>query len=135
MESVRERLARRFDSFARKREPEEMIGDAIYALLRSASELEIVVDGWTLFKVMRESENALEAVGLMTLLPSGSIPILVNVGLGAESLTWSIQVGEQRPDWCALSESKRWNHVYLYATASTQEPPLVWGRRYQGEVS
>lgn len=68
----------------------------------------------------------------MTLLPSGSVPIALNVTADEGGLTWSAQAALQDRTWLALSDSKRWNNVYLYATGEREVPPWTWGRQYQG---
>src|SRR5262245_14677250 len=98
MESIREQLIRKFESWTRKRDAEETLGDAVYALLRCARELDLCVDGWTVFRVMRESTDSIEAVGLMMLLPDGSIPMAVSLRTTSNGITWSVQVGEQNQD-------------------------------------
>jgi hypothetical protein len=100
-----------------------------------ATELEICVDGWSVFKVTKETNEQLEAVGLMTLLPSGSLPIAMNISANAGNLSWSAQVGEVDEEWQALPESKRWKKVYLFATGSDVEPQWSWGRQYRGAVN
>jgi len=92
------------------------------------------VDGWTLLRVVQESDESLDAVGLMTLLPSGSVPMALNITADEGGLTWSVQAALQDRAWLALSDSKRWNNVYLYATGERETPPWTWGQQYRGRV-
>lgn len=135
MNTVRERVVRRFESAIRKREADETLGDALYVLFRTASEIETCVDGWTVFRVMRESTEYLEAVGLMALLPCGQIPIAISITANADNLAWLAQVGQEDDEWRSLSESKRWKKVYIYASGSTQQPSWSWKKQYRGLVS
>jgi hypothetical protein len=75
--SVRQQVLRQFLSQTSLREADEELATALYFMLRSIDDLS--VDGWALFRVIQESQDSLDAVGLMTLLPSGSVPIAVNV--------------------------------------------------------
>src|SRR5688572_12629188 len=120
MASVRQQVLRQFPPQVRAAEPDEQLAAALYFMLWSIDDLD--VDGWTLFRVVRESEESLDAIGLMTLLPSGSIPIAISVKAQEGGLAWSAQVARQDPDWLALSDSKRWNRVYLYATGERESP-------------
>jgi hypothetical protein len=114
------------------REPDEELATALYFMLWSIDDL--TVDGWALFRIVQESEDFLDAVGLMTLLPSGSVPIALNVRADDGGLTWSAQAALQDQAWLALSDSKRWNSVYLYATGERETPLWTWGRQYRGRV-
>jgi hypothetical protein len=112
------------------REPNEELATALYFMLRSIDDLSM--DGWALFRVVQESEDMIDAVGLMTLLPSGSVPVALNVTADEGGLIWSLQAALQDRDWLALSDSKRWNSVYLYAVGDRETP--TWDRRYHGRV-
>ena len=130
--SVRQQVLRQFSPQTREPERDENLATALYFMLWSIDDL--TVDGWALFRVVQESEESLDAVGLMTLLPSGSVPMALNVRADAGGLTWSVQAALQDRSWLALSDSKRWNNVYLYATGDRQAPPWRWGRQYEGRV-
>jgi hypothetical protein len=134
MRSIRQQLLRLFQLHALAGEPVDQLAAAAYAMLWSIDELDVSVDGWALFHVVRESESSLEAVGLMTLLPSGSVPIGIDVRTDDVSLAWSVQVGCQDQSWLALSASKRWNSVYLYGSGDREKPQWAWGRQYHGVV-
>jgi hypothetical protein len=132
MTSVRQELLRQFPTEDCVTEPDADVAAAVYAILWSTDDL--VVDGWTLFRVVQESNDSLAAVGLMTLLPNGSIPISVTIRADEGELAWSAHTGLQDTGWLALSDSKRWNSVCLYATGVREEPEWTWDRRYQGRV-
>jgi hypothetical protein len=134
MEAVRQKVLRRFPSEANLRDPDGQISMALYSILYSIHDPDLGVDGWSFFRVVHESEDSLEVVGLMTLLPAGSVPIAMDVKSVNDELSWSARVALQDQDWIALSESKRWNRVYLYATGEQKDSPWTWGRRYQGYV-
>jgi hypothetical protein len=133
MESVRQQLLRLFPIQVRVDEPDGDVAAAIYAMLWAMEDL--FVDGWSLFRVVRESDDSLEALGLMTLLPDGSVPISVTVKADEIGLAWSARPGLQDQQWLALSNSKRWNAVYLYATGGRDEPRWAWGREYRGHAA
>ena len=130
--SVRQQVLRQCPPQARVREPDDELATALYFMLWSIDDL--TVDGWALFRVVQESEDSLDAVGLMTLLPSGSVPMALNIGADEGGLTWSVQAALQDRAWLALTDSKRWSNVYLYATGARGTPPWTWGRQYQGRV-
>lgn len=101
--------------------PEDTRGpDAFkYALelyLRAIPKLETAVDGWTFLQVIEESRTALRAVGLSYVLPSSILPIDAQFRFSNGSVEYRILVGSDDETWGALSESKRWKAVYLYAT-------------------
>ncbi|WP_129775592.1 hypothetical protein [Peristeroidobacter soli] len=100
MESVRQQLLRLFPIQIRVDEPGADVAAAIYAMLWGLEDL--AVDGWALFRVVRESAASLEAVGLMTLLPDGSVPMSVSVKGDEMGLAWSARAGVQDQQWLAL---------------------------------
>jgi hypothetical protein len=130
---IRQQLFERFPHFVRGRAPDEDLADALYALLWSIDK-DVSVDGWALFRVVRESTQELDAVGLMTLLPSGAAPIAVSLREQAGGFAWSMRIGRLDAPWLALSPDKQWNSVYLYATGAGESPPWTWGPQYDGSV-
>jgi hypothetical protein len=130
MESIRQQLLRLFPVRVRAAEPDGDVAAAIEAMLWAMEDL--AVDGWALFRVVNESDDLLEALGLMTLLPGGSVPISVSVKADELGLVWTARAGIQDPRWLALSDSKRWNDVYLYATGGRDDPRWAWGRECRG---
>jgi hypothetical protein len=132
MATVRQQLLRQFPLQAHVNEPDGDVANAVYSMLWSLEDL--VVDGWVLFRVVHESDDSLDALGLMTLLPSGSIAMSVNIRVDERGIAWSAQVGLADQQWLALSDSKRWNSVYLYATGGRKEPQWNWAREYRGVV-
>ena len=134
MISVREQVQRHFALEARAREPDDELADGLYGLLYSIDLEDVSVDGWDYFRVVRESKESLDAVGLMALLPSGSVPIQISVKGHESGFTWSMQIARVDPVWRALSDSKRWNSVYLYAAGEHEMPQWTWGQQYHGSV-
>jgi hypothetical protein len=134
MKSAREQLLHHFPLGAPVREPEDELANSLYSLLWSVDEKDMFVDGWSYFRVVRESEDSIDAVGLMTLLPSGSVPIEIHVRRQEAGLFWLVQIARLDPDWLALSDSKRWNSVYLYATGEREIPRWTWGRQHHGSL-
>ena len=111
--------------------PDEDLEDALYALLRSI-DIGVSVDGWAVCRVVHESAETLDAVGLMTLLPTGAVPLAVSVRVERGGFEWSVRVGTQDTRWRALSSDKQWSSVYLYATTKAGPPPWMWGPRREG---
>lgn len=132
-ESVRQQLLRRFQFQLSVNEPDADVATALYAILWALED--VTVDGWALFRVVRESHDSLEGVGLMTLLPTGSVPMSVEIRAHEHELVWSARAGLQDQQWLALSNSKRWNAVYLFATGGREEAQWTWDREYQGVLA
>jgi len=135
VESVRQQLIKRFPPPPRATDPEKQLGHALYFMLWSIDDRNVTVDGWTVFKVVRETDLSLDAIGLMTLLPGGSVPISLRLDSTERGLAWKAQVSLQDEEWLSLSDSKRWNTVYLFANGDLAEPPWVWDRTYEGIVA
>jgi hypothetical protein len=133
VKSIRQQVVERFPHTVRGRAPDEDLADALYALLWSI-ETDVSVDGWALLRVVRESAQELDVVGLMTLLPSGAVPIAISVRTQSGGFEWSMQIGRLDARWLALSSDKQWSSVYLYATAEAGPPPWTWGARHEGSV-
>jgi len=115
-------------------EPDLQVGSALYELLYANAGVDVDVDGWIMFRIVRESADSMHAVGLMALLPAGVVPIEVNVTAAGRVLNWSAQVADQDEAWNSLSASKQWNSVYLYAGGDLHSPRWNWGRRYEGTL-
>ncbi len=103
-------------------------------MLWSLGDPDVSVDGWTIFKVTGESDASIDAVGLMTLLPSGSMPIALHVDSTDRGISWSARASLKDQAWLSLSDSKRWNNVYLFAGGNLVDPPWAWDRTYTGTV-
>jgi hypothetical protein len=130
---IREQVVERFRQVVRGGTPDEDLADALYALLRSI-DTNVAVDGWSLFRVVRESIHALDAVGLMTLLPSHAVPIDISVLAQGGGFEWAVRIGREDEPWLTLSSDKQWNSVYLYATTETESPPWTWGPLHVGSM-
>ena len=134
MKSVRQQLIQRFPPPPRAIEADDQLEHALYFMLWTLGEPDVSVDGWTVFKVTGESDASLDAVGLMTILPGGSMPIALHVEVSDRGLSWSARVSLKDEAWLSLSDSKRWNNVYLYAGGDLADPPWEWDRTYTGTV-
>ena len=134
MKSVRQQLIERFPPPPRVIEADDQLGHALYCMLWSLGEPDVSVDGWTIFKVTGEAYATLDAVGLMTLLPGGSMPISLHVEATAGGLKWSARASLKDEEWQSQSDSKRWNNVYLFAGGDIADPPWVWDRTYTGTL-
>ncbi len=132
MKSVRQQLIERFPPLPLTTAADDQLGHALYFMLRSSVDPDVSLDGWAFFKVTGESKDSLDAVGLMTLLPGGSMPMALHVGATDSGLTWNAQASLQDKAWLSLSDSKRWNNVYLFAGGDRVDPPWSWDRTYAG---
>jgi hypothetical protein len=130
---IRQQVVEHFPHMVRGRWLDEDLADALYALIRSI-DTEVTVDGWALLRVVRESTQELNAVGLMTLLPSEAAPIAISLRARAGGFDWSVRIGRLDARWLALSSDKQWNSVYVYATNEGESPPWTWGPRHHGSV-
>ncbi len=107
-----------------------------YALglwLRALPNLHIAVDGWTHLNVVEESTTNLRAVGIMWVLPPNKLPIDAEFLYDNGVIGYRILVGSDDERWAALTESKRWKVVYLYATEGA-EPQWNWDRPVEGSL-
>ena len=134
MESLSQQLLRLFPPPTSTLKPDDQLEHSLYFLLWSLDDLNLVVDGWLYLRVTRQSEESLDAVGLMSLLPTGSVPLAIHLSLTQTVLQWSVQVAHQDGAWLALSDSGRWNQVYLYASGDRATPAWNWDRTLQGSV-
>ena len=134
MPSVRDLLLKHFPSGPLSNDPEAELAAALCSLLWSIEDHSTCVDGWEYCHVLRESDESISAVGLMSLLPSGAIPIEVEVRGGTAGLVWSAKTGQADASWTGLSSSGQWKSVYSYATNGRVDMRWEWGREYSGSV-
>lgn len=116
-------------------EPDDQVGSALYELLYGLGLEGGNLDGWLVFRIIRESADSIDAVGLMALLPADTVPIQVSVRVAGQALNWSAQVALQDEAWRSQSHSKQWKSVYLYASGELNSPRWNWGRQYRGSLS
>jgi hypothetical protein len=131
--TVRNELLKLFPSVRGRLEPDTELADALYYLLRT-NNVGVTVDGWDFIRIVRESHESIEAVGLMWLLPNGLVPMAVHVEATAAGLAWAVQIGREDEDWRHQSESEKWKSVYLYASGDCNEPGWTWDEKRQGTV-
>ena len=105
----------------------------MYSLIRIVG-VDVSVDGWAHFRLVEETDDHLAGIGLMYLLPTGRVPIVVDVRVHPDGLAWSAQVGLEDDAWLAMTESKQWKSVYLYASGDLKEPPWTWRPARQGVI-
>jgi hypothetical protein len=134
VESVRQQLLKRYPASRRAIDADDRLGHALYSMLCSLNDPDVTLDGWALFKVVHETDDSLESVGLMTLLPGGSAPMALRLDSTEQGLLWKAKASLRDEAWLSLSDSKRWNNVYLFANGDRALPPWVWDRSYEGVV-
>jgi hypothetical protein len=122
MSTARNQLLERFPFARNAHDSNEELASALYGLLRT-SDIAVTVDGWGFFGTVRESPQEVEAVGLMSLLPTGEVPIEVRVEATSAGLAFEARVGRDDDAWRALSDSKRWRLLYQYVDG---DGPLRW---------
>jgi hypothetical protein len=141
MQTVRERVLQRFLPQGAvflpeggANEADETLSAALYDMLRTLDALDVCVDGWEFFRVIHESADVLDTVGVMTLLPDGFAPIALRFTRTDRGFDWSVDVARQDDPWLSRAESSRWKDLHLYASGEQGSPPWAWGRRYEGSV-
>lgn len=107
---------------------------ALQLYLYSLPNWEVAIDGWTLFNVVKETPKVLRAVGIVEVLPSGELPIDAEFSFIDGSIEYRILVGSDDQVWSSLTNSKRWNTVYLYATEGS-EPEWNWEQVVTGSLA
>jgi hypothetical protein len=63
----------------------------------------------------------MRVVGLVYVLPTGEFPLEIELARDHGSTTYWLRMGTEDAQWASLSDSKRWNAVYLYATGEHHE--------------
>jgi hypothetical protein len=135
MQSIRAQVLHHFSLDTGSQAPDDALANALYALLRSVHGTDVTVDGWAHLRIVSESKESLRAVGLMTLLPSRSAPVEVHCEVSSHGFAWSARIGRIDPPWVALSDSQRWNNVYLYALGEGAAPQWEWGEQHHGSIN
>ena len=134
MASIREHVLRCIPLERNPSEADDSLADSLYFLMRNVPIADACSDGWSYFYVIHESDELLEIAGLMTLLPEGAIPVTIRLLVDGHSVTWSARFGQLEPAWIALSTSKQWSRVYLFANGDRTMPDWKWGSEYTGTM-
>ena len=119
--------------------PEDPSGDnalafAVYLFLRGLPDLELTVDGWSIFQVVQETAFSLNAFGIMYVLPTGEFPIEVELTRELHSTAYRLRSGVVNELWNSLSDSKRWRLAYQYAKQQ-QDALWTWSEPIEGHVA
>ncbi|MFK7889097.1 MAG: hypothetical protein AB8G16_19740 [Gammaproteobacteria bacterium] len=104
------------DLFSDEPDSESAFGYALELYLCALPNLGVSLDGFSHLRIARETGDYLRAVGLSHVLPRGQVPMEVELSKVGGAIHYKILVGKDDAEWVALSESKRWKMVYLYAT-------------------
>lgn len=106
---------------------------AVYLFLRGIPDLNLTVDGWSVFQVVQETAVSLNAFGLMYVLPTGEVPIEVVLTRQSSSTAYRLRTGIVNECWYSLSESKRWRVAYQYAKQQSNAC-WMWRAPFAGDV-
>jgi len=119
--------------------PDDPSGDsalayAVYLFLRQLPDLDLVVDGWSMFQVVQETAFSLKAFGIMYVLPAGEFPMEVELTRKSKSTEYRLRAGIVNERWYSLSDSKRWRLAYQYAKQQ-QDAYWTWLEPIAGYVT
>lgn len=125
-DTLRSVILTRFSELVHERFPaapagEEAFTYALYLYLRAIPNFEVAVDGWRMLRVASETTESLRAIGIMYVLPTGELPIEVELSRELRSTRYALRIGIDDTLWRSLSDSKRWKAVYLYANRERGE--------------
>jgi hypothetical protein len=125
-ETIRRIILTRFSELVHKCFPAEPAGEeaftyALYLCLRSLHIADVAMDGWRMLRIAGETATSLRAVGIMHVLPTGELPIEVELSGELHSIRYWVRIGMDDDRWGSLTDSKRWKAVYLYANGARDE--------------
>jgi hypothetical protein len=138
-DTVRSVILTRYPEFTKliqRRFPTDPAGEEAftYALelyLRVIPNLDVAVDGWRMLRIVRETAASLRAVGIMHVLPTGELPLEVELSRELGATRYWLRIGMGNACWDSLSNSKRWKAVYLYANGERDEE-WTWSEAISG---
>lgn len=113
---------------------EDAFAYAFYLFLRALPNLDVTVDGWKTLQIVRETDDFLQAVGIMYVLPNGEPPFEVVLRRRPNETLYWLRVGVDDDRWNSLSEAKRWKLVYYYAQGQRNEE-WEWSEPISGSIS
>ena len=102
--------------------------------LRAIPNLDTAMDGWRMLRLVRENATSLQAVGIMHVLPTGELPLEVELSREPALTRYRLRMGIGDARWDALSHSKRWNAVYLCASGGRDEE-WTWSEPVSGYLA
>jgi len=116
--------------------PEDPVGEEAFAyalelFLRVIPDLNVSLDGWKMFRLASETATSLRGVGIMHVLPSGVLPVEITLSTALRGIQYRVQIGVGDSQWDSLSESRRWEAVYLYASGERDEK-WTWSKPISG---
>jgi hypothetical protein len=100
--------------------------------VRSIPGVDVAFDGWATLQITKETSRKLSAVGLMHILPKGESPVEIDLSMQGQSIHYQLRFGDQSDQLAAMSESKRWKAMYLYAGGDA-DPVWVWSEEMSGK--
>jgi hypothetical protein len=87
-----------------------------------------------MLRLVRENAASLQAVGIMHILPTGELPLEVELSREPALTRYRLRIGVGDARWDALSHSKRWSAVYLYAGRERDEE-WTWSAPVSGYLA
>jgi hypothetical protein len=128
----------KLDALIRESFPVESTGDSAltFALefhIRSVPGFS-AMDGWKLLRIAYETSISIRVVGVIYLLPTDERVLEVEFNRDHGSACYRIRVGIEDAKWRSLSDSKRWNAVYLYSIGKGEEQ-WVWSEPILGMLT
>jgi hypothetical protein len=117
--------------FPRGPDGEEAFAYALELFLQVIPHLDASLDGWKMFRLASETATSLRAVGIMYALPRGVLPVEITLWTGSRGIRYRVQIGVGDSQWESLSDSKRWEAVYLYASGERDEN-WAWSKSITG---
>jgi hypothetical protein len=132
MKSVRQQLLELVPPAPDRSAPDDALSDATYALLRSANGFDAAVDGWEVLHVVRESDVSMELVGLMHVLPIGSVVVALHLASAEGTVAWSARTARADAAWRSRSIAGIRKCLHLYARGELADLPWTWHQPISG---
>ena len=138
-DTVRNVVLTRFPELVRRSFPtcpagEEAFAYALELYVRMIPNLDAAVDGWRMLRLVRDHATSLQAIGLMHVLPTGELPLEIELSREPAATRYRVLIGIDDARWDALSHSKRWKAVYLYASGE-RDAEWAWSEPVSGYLA
>ena len=111
----------------------EALGYALEGVLRSIPSMG-GVDGFNSLYIIDETATTLKIIGLTYVLPNSVLPLEASFSIENGNIVYRVLLGSDDGKWGDLTDSKRWNAVYLYATEG-DGPRWNWRSPIEGHYA